>query len=129
MADKTTPTASDPAPESAPEPVAAEAPTAARTPDAPTGRRTVTLPVLPFAIVGAVLVALIFFGGGIAVGVAIGDHHARAGIVQPFNGRTGPFGGLHGFGQKGDRNGGLPGQNLGPNGGQNGRPTPAPTQG
>jgi len=122
-----------------PVPADAEAPVAASAPSAGTARRTVTLPVLPLAIVGAALGALILFGGGVAVGFAVGHHPERAGIIQPFtNGRTGPFGGQNGFGQNGGqpggRNGGFDG---GFNGGQNGpqpgdqgsRPTPAPTNG
>ncbi len=125
MAEKTTQTATEPS---------AAPPAATSTPEVPVPRRTVTLPALPLAIVGAILVALIFFGGGIAVGVAIGDHHGRVGIIQPFTGRTGPFGGQNGFGQNGfGQNGGRddrqPGQNGGLKGGQGGRPTPAPTQG
>jgi hypothetical protein len=149
MAEKPTPTASDPSDAAAP----ATAPAAAATPspEATTPRRrTVTMPVLPFAIVGGVIVALIFFGGGVAVGFAIGGHPARAGVIQPFNdGRPGPFGGQNGFGQNGGRNGpddnggrdggfgvapnggqpgGQPGgQNGGQNGGQDTRPAPAPT--
>jgi len=143
MAEKTTQTTPDPSDAQAP----ASPPTAA--PEARAARRTVTVPVLPFAIVGSVLIAVLFFGGGVAVGVAIGDHHAsRAGVIQPFTGRTGPFGGQNGFGQKdgprfgqnGGQNGGQPG--FDPNGGQNGgqpgfgqnggqapQPTPAPTNG
>jgi len=82
--------------------------------------RTVTLPVLPLAIVAAVILAVIFFGGGVAVGYAIGDHPARVGIFQPvFPGRNGHNGGLNGLGGKGG-NGGL-------NGGQHA--TPAPNNG
>jgi hypothetical protein len=81
----------------------------------------VTLPVLPLAIVGAIIVALVFFGGGIAVGFAIGDHPARVGVIQPFN--QGRNGGQNGFGQNGGQNG------FGQNGGQNNgtRPNNAPT--
>lgn len=140
MAEKPTPPAS--------EPLRAEAPAAAPVAEAPAGRRTVTLPVLPFAIVGGLLVALIFFGGGVAVGLAVGNHSGRVGVIQPFNDRrSGPFGGQNGFGQNGGQNrgpiggqngfgqnggrdggtGGAP--NGAPFGGQNGQPTPAPTNG
>jgi hypothetical protein len=138
MADKTAPIVHDPS--AAEAPVATFPETALDT--TPRARRTVTMPVLPLAIVGGVIVALIFFGGGIAVGVAIGDHPSRAGIIQPFDGRNGfpggqngngPNGGgpngQNGFGQNGDgRNGGQPG---GQNGGTrpNDRPTTAPKNG
>jgi len=139
MADTTTTT---PDPADAAVPAAVPAATAA---PQPATRRTVTMPVLPFAIIGGVLVALVFFGGGVATGFAIGDHHpTRVGMIQPFqDGRSGPFGGQPGFGQ----NGGQPGerhdvrpgdQNGDPNGGQPGdqnggpqqtRPTPSPSNG
>jgi hypothetical protein len=93
MADTTTPNAAEPTSAQAPAD-AQEAPASNAAPRAP---RTVTLPVLPLAIVGAIIVALIFFGGGIAVGFAIGDHPARVGIIQPFN--QGRNGGQNGFGQ------------------------------
>lgn len=84
----------------------------------PRTSRTVTLPVLPLVIVGAVIVALIFFGGGIALGYVIGDHPARAGNFQPFNqGRIGPQGGQNG----------QNGQNFGHR--PNNRPTTAPKNG
>jgi hypothetical protein len=101
MADETTPTT----------PIMPEQPSAAEPPAAPpaaapAARRTVTLSVLPLAIVGAVIVALLFFSGGIAVGLAVGDHPARTGIFQPFtngrngtNGENGAQGGQYGFGQ------------------------------
>ena len=140
MADKTTTT---------PDPSDAAAPAAVPAATPPTARRTVTMPVLPFAIIGGVLVALVFFGGGVATGFAIGDHHpTRVGMIQPFqNGRSGPFGGQPGFGQNGGQNGGQPGerhgfrpgdQNGDQNGGQPGdqkggpqqtRPTPSPSDG
>ena len=129
MAEKTTQTTPDPS--DAPAPAAAPQP---QTTEARAVRRTVTLPVLPFAIVGSLLVAAVFFGGGLAVGVAIGDHHPRVGMIQPFTNRSDPFGGQPGFGQNHRRDGGQPG--FGPNGGQqNGgqdsrpAPTPAPTNG
>jgi len=133
MAEKTTQTTPDPsdanAPAAAPQP---------QTTEARAVRRTVTLPVLPFAIVGSLLVAALFFGGGLAVGVAIGDHHPRVGMIQPFTNRSDPFGGQPGFGQNHRRDGGQPGfgpnggqQNGSQNGGQDSRPapTPAPTNG
>jgi len=142
MAEKTT-TAPDPsdAAASAPATLPAAAP--------PTARRTVTVPVLPFAIIGGLLVAALFFGGGLALGVAIGDHHPRVAMIQPFSNRSEPFGGQNGFGPNERRNGGQPGfgpnggqpgfgpnsgqpgsgQNGGQPGGQNPQPTPAPTNG
>ncbi|HEY4153161.1 MAG TPA: hypothetical protein VGM38_07540 [Pseudolysinimonas sp.] len=89
----------------------------------PRAARTVTLPVLPLAIVGAIIVALVFFGGGMAVGFVIGDHPARVGVIQPFN--QGRNGGQNGFGQNGF------GQNGGQNNGQrpNNAPTTAPNNG
>jgi hypothetical protein len=109
------------------------------------------VPVLPLAIVGAVVVALIFFGGGIAVGFAIGDHPARVGVIQPFGpGRNGLQGGQNGdgqngtgqngfgqngrqngFGQNGGRQGGQTGGQNGQNGGTrpNGGQTTAPNNG
>ena len=143
MADQTTPTP-DPSDAAA----TAAVPAAPAAPQ-PAARRTVTMPVLPFAIIGGVLVALVFFGGGVATGFAIGDHHpTRVGMIQPFqNGRSGPFGGQPGFGQNGGRNGGQPGerhgfrpgdqsgdQNGGQPGGQPGGPqqtgpTPSPSNG
>ena len=141
MAEKPTPPASAPSTVDAP-----AAPVAAPAPATPAGRRTVTMPVVPLAIVGSVLVALILFGGGVAVGLAVGDHHARVGVIHPFNGRTGPFGGQNGFGPNGGQNGepnggrdggfdggfngqpgGQPGQGGGQPGGQDGRPAPVPT--
>jgi hypothetical protein len=135
MADKTAPIVHDPSDAVAPTATSPE--TAADT--AHRARRTVTMPVLPLAIVGGVIVALIFFGGGIAVGFAIGDHPSRAGVIQPFDGRNGVQGnrngdgpnGQNGFGYNGGRNGGQPGgQNGGPNGTRpNDRPTTAPKNG
>jgi len=120
MADnKTTPSA---ATVSVTEPTAHPAPAPADV-ASPRTPRTVTLPVLPLAIVSAVIVALLFFGGGVAVGFAIGDHPVRSGTFQPFQpGRLSP-------------QGGLGGPNSGPDFGQhngkrpNLRPTPAPTNG
>lgn len=107
MAEKTTPITADAS--------SAAAPIPARESAAP--RRTVTLPVLPLAIVGVVVGALVFFGGGVAVGFAVGDHPMRTGIIRPFtNDGSRPFGGQNGFG---------------PNNGQapNDRQTPAPKNG
>ena len=141
MADKTAPIAQDPS--------RAEAPATDAAPETPGNhvpgtRRTVTVPVLPLAIIGAVVVALIFFGGGIAVGFAIGDHPSRVGVIQPFNGGQG---GQNGYGQNNGRNGFGPnrngtgngfGQHRGQNGGQSGQgngtppstgPTTAPNNG
>jgi hypothetical protein len=103
-------------------PIAADQPPAqtepaepAAPPAAAPARRTVTLPVLPLVIVAAVVVALLFFAGGTALGFAIGNHPTRVGIIQP-------FGGLNsGQNQNGQnrRNGGTNGQNgFGQNGGQ-----------
>jgi hypothetical protein len=137
MAESTAQTTPDPSDASAPVTSQPTVPLAAQ-PAAPATRRTVTLPVLPFAIVGSVLVALLFFGGGVAVGFAIGDHHPRVSTIQPFTGRTGPFGGFgqNGGGQNGGGhrfapNGGQPGfgQNGSPNGDQGPQPAPAPTNG
>jgi len=118
-------------------------PPAATTAPAPAGRRTVSMPVLPLAIVGGLIAAAIFFGGGVAVGFAISHHQTRVGFMQPFDDRhSGPFGGPNGFGQNGGQNRGphggpdqgqIGGQDQGQNGGQDqgqdGRPTPAPTNG
>lgn len=130
MAEKPTPT---------PDPSDAAAPVPAAAPAAPRPARTVTVRVLPFAIVGGVLIALLFFGGGVATGFALGDHHPmRVGVIEPFkNGRTGPFGGQNGFGQRGAQPGERPGsrpggQNGVQNGGQQGTqpaPAPSPTNG
>ena len=73
-ADATTPVPA-PAPTQIPAPVPAPGP-------APSARRTVTLPLLPLAIVGGVIVALLFFGGGVALGLGIGAHDARPGLGQ-----------------------------------------------
>jgi hypothetical protein len=95
-------------------------------------RRTVTLPVLPLAIVAAVVVALLFFAGGTALGFAIANHPTRVGIIQPFGGQ---YNGQNPNGQNPNgqnpngqnrRNGGTNGQNgFGQNGGQ--RPGQLPT--
>ena len=85
-------------------------------------RRTVTLPVLPLAIVAAVVVALLFFAGGTALGFAIANHPTRVGIIQPFGGLNNGQN-LNGPNR---RNGGTNGQNgFGQNGGQ--RPGQLPT--
>lgn len=66
---------------------------------APSGRRVVTLPVLPLIITGSILIALLFFCGGAAVGYVIGDHHpVRTGVVRPFSVPGGIQGGQNGFG-------------------------------
>lgn len=112
MAEKTTPITAD-------QSTAADQSNAVAPPSVhePASRRTVTLPVLPLAIVAAVVGALVFFGGGVAVGFAVGDHPMRTGINRPFlNDGTRPFGGQNRFG---------------PNNGQapNPRQTPAPNNG
>ena len=129
--DTPAPAATDPAPVAAEQRVQTE-----RAP-----RRTVTLPVLPLVIIGAVLVALVFFGGGVAIGAMIGDHGPRLGTVQPFGGLNGqnrqnglpgqngfgPQGGQHGFGQ--NRQNGLPGQNGNVPPRPSNRPSGAPQNG
>lgn len=83
-------------------------------------RRTVTLPVLPLAIIAAVVVALLFFAAGTALGFAIANHPTRVGIIQPFGGQN------NGLNGQNRRNGGTNGQNgFGQNGGQ--RPGQLPT--
>lgn len=85
-----------------------EQPAAAATatpPAAPTplARRTVTLPVLPLAIVAGVLVAVLFFAGGVAIGLGIGSHDSRIGNGQFF--RPGQTGGIEQPGGMGGGNG------------------------
>lgn len=93
----------------------------------PAPRRTVTLPVLPLVIIGAVIVALVFFGGGVALGVAIGDNAHRVGVMQPFGGQQGQ----NGYGPQGGQNGFGPnlhnGQRRLNGGGVNGNGQPRPT--
>ena len=102
-------------------PVASDQPTAETTAPAAPARRTVTLPVLPLAIVAAVVVALLFFAAGTALGFALADHPTRVGIIQPFGGQNN---GQNLNGQN-RRNGGTNGQNpFGGNGGQNGGQRP-----
>ncbi len=125
MADTTAPIAQEPSNAAAP----ATVPASETAPDATPARRTVTLPVLPLAIIGAVVIALIFFGGGIAVGFAIGDHPTRVGVIQPFPGRNGVQGGQNGYGRNGSQGNG---NGFGKNGGQGGqgngtRPNTGPT--
>lgn len=81
----------------------------------PLTRRSVTLPVLPLAIVGAVIVALIFFGGGIAIGLVVGTHDGRSNVQQ--------------YGGFGDRNGTQGGSGNGFGGTPGQRPTGAPQNG
>jgi hypothetical protein len=117
MAEKTTPITADqsnaPAPQSAAPQLTGPQPS-----HETAARRTVTLPLLPLAIVSAIVGALVFFGGGVAVGFAVGDHPMRTGIIRPFtnDGNRPFFGGQNGFG---------------PNNGQtpNDRQAPAPKNG
>ncbi len=96
-----------------PAPVAGTVPSLASAPRVP---RTVTLPVLPLAIVGGVIAAVLFFGGGMAVGVGIGSHDRGPGSAQRFQqGEMGRQGGMgsnghrmnngFGFGNPGNPNG------------------------
>lgn len=122
MSEQTEPIDPDSAPPAATaEPVtsAPSVPTAAPIPTPTTGaRRSVTLPLLPLAIVGGVIVALLFFGGGVAIGYGVASHDSRSDNAQQYRGGSG-----FGFG---DRNGTgvAPGQNQG---GQNQRPGDRPT--
>jgi hypothetical protein len=111
---------SAPPPEATPTtPVAPVAVTPAPVAPAPTPmvRRSVTVPLLPLAIVGGIIVALLFFGGGVAIGYGVASHDGRPGNMQQYRG--GDRG--DGFGQ---RNGFAPGQGQ-PN--QNSRPGDRPT--
>jgi hypothetical protein len=100
---------------------------------APAPRRSITLPLLPVAIVGGVIVALLFFGGGVAIGYGVASHDGRSDNAQRYRGGNGGY-------EFGNGNGnGFPSQNqggqnqTGPNqggqnqGGQNQRPGDRPT--
>ena len=92
---------------------------------APAPRRTVTVPVLPLAIVGAIVIALLFFAGGTALGYALAAHPTRVGVIQPFGGQNNRH---NGFGQHSGQFGPQNGPQNGPQGpGQ--RPTGAPQNG
>ena len=122
MSDQTEPIRPDSAPPAAtaPEPTT-PAPTA---PAVPAARRTVTLPLLPLGIVGGVIVALLFFGGGVALGYGVALHDSRPDNAQQYRGGNGeyPFGPGNGFGPRQNQNG----QN-GPNQGGQNRPGDRPT--
>ena len=120
-ADATTPV---PTPTPTPAPVPAPAPA-----PAPSARRTVTLPVLPLVIVGGVIVALLFFGGGVALGLGIGTHDARPGLGQHIHpGQGGMRGnGTNGYGMNNGYGFGS-GQRMAPQA-PFGAPTGAPNNG
>ncbi len=92
-ADATTPLPT-PTPTPPPTPAPVPAPALATSP-----RRTVTLPLLPLVIVGGVIVGLLFFGGGVALGLGIGAHDARPGVGQHIHPGQG---GVRGNGANGD---------------------------
>jgi hypothetical protein len=74
---------------------------------APVVRRSVTLPLLPLVIVGGAIVALLFFGGGVAIGYGVASHDGRSDNAQQFRG------GSSGYGFAPGKNGFAPGQNQG----------------
>jgi len=105
-------------------PATAPAPPAA----APIARRSVTLPLLPVAIVGGVIVALLFFGGGVAIGYGVASHDGRSDNVQQYRG-GGPgyqFGNGNGFDPRQNQGGQNP---QSPNGRPGDRSTTAPNNG
>lgn len=89
-------------------------------------RRSITLPLLPVAIVGGVVAALLFLGGGVAIGYSVASHDGRAGYMQPVRGghHDGRFGAGPGTGfgpgQRAEQNRPNPRQIPGD------RPTPTP---
>lgn len=111
MSEQTEPIEAAEAPTPTPTTTAAEpAPVATARAAVPTARRTVTVPALPLAIVSGIVIAALFFGGGVAIGVAIGPHNGRPGNVQQFGQReNGARGG--GMGHSGATNGNGFGQN------------------
>jgi hypothetical protein len=103
-------------------PAESGAPTTPTAAAAPIARRSVTVPLLPLAIIGGVIVALLFFGGGVALGYGVASHDGRPGNMQQYGG-----------GQDGANGNGF-GNGFGQNqGGQNNRPgdrsTTAPNNG
>ena len=112
MSEQTEPieAAEAPTPTPAATPAAEPAPVATARAAVPTARRTVTVPALPLAIVSGIVIAALFFGGGVAIGVAIGPHNGRPGNVQQFGQReNGARGG--GMRHSGATNGNGFGQN------------------
>jgi hypothetical protein len=129
-------------PDSAPPAATTAAPTEPMTPAtstpvtpavAPATRRSVTLPLLPLGIVGGVIVALLFFGGGVAIGYGVASHDGRSDNAQQFRGGTNgyEFGNGNGFAPRQNQGGqNQGGQNQqGPNGRPGDRSTPAPNNG
>ena len=111
MSEQTEPIEAAEAPTPTPTTTAAEpAPVATARAAVPTARRTVTVPALPLAIVSGIVIAALFLGGGVAIGVAIGPHNGRPGNVQQFGQReNGARGG--GMRHSGATNGNGFGQN------------------
>jgi hypothetical protein len=110
----------------APAPTAPTAPTAPVA--VPVARRSVTLPLLPLGIVGGVIVALLFFGGGVAIGYDVASHDGRSHNAQQYRGGTPgyQFGNGDGFAPRQNQGG----QNrLSPNGRPGDRATTAPNNG
>ncbi len=105
------------------------APTAPTAPVAvPVTRRSVTLPLLPLGIVGGVIVALLFFGAGVAIGYGVASHDGRSDNAQQYRGGTPgyQFGNGDGFAPRPNQGG----QNeQGPNGRPGDRATTGPNNG
>lgn len=121
------PESAPPAPSATAGTASAPAATAVPTPSvAPAPRRSVTLPLLPVAIVGGVIVALLFFGGGVALGYGVASHDGRSDNAQLYRGGNPgyEFGNGNGFQNQGGQNQTRPNQ-----GGQNQRPGDRPTTG
>jgi hypothetical protein len=78
------------------------------------------------AIVGGVIVALLFFGGGVALGYGVASHDGRSDNAQLYRGGNPgyEFGNGNGFQNQGGQNQTRPNQ-----GGQNQRPGDRPTTG